>query len=91
MANESKKTTLVVVHSQEFLKGVEDGITWYLHGDTPEKPVTEEDVIDFLQGNMLEIALEGRLDEKRLRGYAGFLVGWISGQLPLLAASKQQG
>ncbi len=59
--------------------------------DTPEKPVTEEDVIDFLQGNMLEIALEGRLDEKRLRGYAGFLVGWISGQLPLLAASKQQG
>ncbi len=91
MASESKKATLVVVHSQEFLKGVEDGITWYFHGDTPEKPVTEEDVIDFLQGNLLEIALEGYLDEKRLRGYAGFLVGWISGQLPLLAASKQLG
>ena len=81
--NREQKTTLVVVHSQEFLKGVEDGITWYFHGDMPEKPVTEEDVIDFLQGNLLEIALEGWLDEKRLRGYEGFLIGWISGQLPL--------
>lgn len=87
MATESNKTALVVVNSQEFLKGVEDGITWYLHGDTPEKPVTEEDVIDFLQGNLLEIALEGCLDEKRLRGYAGFLIGWISGQFPFLAES----
>jgi hypothetical protein len=37
----------------------------------------------------LEIAQEGCLDEKRLPGYAGFLVGWISGQLPSLVAGKQ--
>ncbi len=40
------------------------------------------------KGNLVEIELEGCLDEKRLRGCAGFLVGWISGQLPLSVASK---
>jgi len=37
-------------------------------------------VIDFLKGNFIEIALEGWLDEARLKSNAGFLIGWLSGK-----------
>ncbi len=77
---ESKQNLLVITCSAEFENGVEDGIVWYFHGDTPQQPVTEEDVIDFLKGNFIEIALEGWLDETKLRSNAGFLIGWLSGK-----------
>ena len=77
---ESKQNLLVITCSAEFENGVKDGIVWYFHGDTPQQPVTEEDVIDFLKGNFIEIALEGWLDETKLRSNAGFLIGWLSGK-----------
>jgi hypothetical protein len=77
---ETKQNPLVITCSAEFENGVEDGIVWYFHGDTPQQPVTEEDVIDFLKGNFIEIALEGWLDETKLRSNAGFLIGWLSGK-----------
>jgi len=40
-----------------------------------------EDVIDFLQGNVVELAQQGYLDAERLRSNAGFLIGWIAAQL----------
>jgi hypothetical protein len=49
-----------------------DGASWYLYGDTPRRPVTEADVIDFLHGNVIELAQEGFLDEDRRRSNAGF-------------------
>jgi hypothetical protein len=57
---------------------------------TPGRPMTEEDVIDFLTGNFIELALEGYVDEERLRSNAGFLIGWLGVQahiqvLPLSA------
>jgi hypothetical protein len=42
--------------------------------------MTEEDVIDFLTGNFIELALEGYVDEERLRSNAGFLIGWLGAQ-----------
>ena len=36
------------------------GALWYFHGDAPQRPVTEADVIDFLQGNVVVLA-EARL------------------------------
>jgi hypothetical protein len=60
---------------------MKDGTHWYFYGDSPCQPVTEEDVVDFLKGNFIELALEGWLDEERLRGNAGFLLGWIAAQL----------
>jgi hypothetical protein len=38
-------------------------------------------VIDFLQGNVVELVQEELLDEDRLRSNAGFLIGWIAAQL----------
>jgi len=63
-----------------FERGIEDGITWHFHGDTPGRPMTEEDVIDFLTGNFIELALEWDVDEKRLRSNAGFFIGWLGAQ-----------
>lgn len=84
MAIEVKQAALILVESSTFRQGMNDGATWYFYGDTPKRPVTEEDVIDFLQGNVVELAQEGFLDEDRLRANAGFLIGWIAAQwLPL--------
>jgi len=77
---ETKQNPLVITCSAEFESGIEDGLVWYFHGDAPQQPVTEEDVIDFLKGNFIEIALEGWLDEARLKSNAGFLIGWLSGK-----------
>lgn len=77
---ETKQNPLVITCSAEFEKGIEDGLVWYFHGDAPQQPVTEEDVIDFIKGNVIEIALAGWLDEARLKSYAGFLIGWLSGK-----------
>ncbi len=80
MATELKQSSLVMVSSSAFRSGMDDGVCWYFYGDEPCRPVTEEDVIDFLQGNVVELALEGYLDEERLRNNAGFLIGWIAAQ-----------
>jgi len=86
MATELKQASLVLVESSPFRRGMHDGALWYFHGDTPCRPVTAEDVIDFLQGNVVELAQEGCLDEERLRSTAAFLLGWIAAQqLPLSA------
>lgn len=77
---ETKQNPLVITYSTEFESGVEDGLVWYFHGDVPQQPVTEDNVIDFLKGNFIEIALEGWLDEARLKSNAGFLIGWLSGK-----------
>jgi hypothetical protein len=79
MATELKHTTLVQIESAPFRQGMNDRVLWYFHGDTPCRPVTEEDVMDFLQGNVVELVKEGFLDKKRLRSNAGFLIGWIVG------------
>jgi hypothetical protein len=56
----------------------------------PQRAVTEEDVVDFLQGNVVELTQEGYLDEDRRRSNAGFLIGWIAAQLlPLLARTER--
>ncbi len=47
-------------------------------------------MIDFLQGNIVELVQEGYLTEERLRDNAGFLIGWIAAQfLPHSAASER--
>src|SRR5260370_32402933 len=81
MATELKPTSLVQIASSRFRQGMNDGAHWYFHGDVPCRPVTEEDVIDFLQGNVVELVQEDLLDENRLRSNAGFLLGWIVAQL----------
>jgi hypothetical protein len=63
-----------------FERGIEDGITWHFHRDTPGRPMTEENLIDFLTGNFIELALEWDVDEERLRSNAGFLIGWLGTQ-----------
>ena len=69
------------VDSMTFRRGMNDGATRCFHGDTPRRPVTEEDVIDFLQGYV---------DEDRLRSNADFLLGWIAAQfLPLPAHAER--
>jgi hypothetical protein len=75
----------------EFMQGkCRDGVLWYFHGDTPCHPVTEADSVDFLQGNVVELAQEGLLDETRLRSVAGFLLGWIAAQqLPPSAQTER--
>ena len=81
MAIEVKQASLVLIESTTFRQGMNDGATWYFRGDTPERPVSEEDDIDFLQGNVVELAQDGYLDKDRLRSNAGFLIGWIAAQL----------
>ena len=72
-------------------QGMSDGAQWYFHGDTPCRPVTEGDVVDFLQGNVVALVQEGLLDEDRLRSNAGFLIGWIAAQtLPLSARTERR-
>ena len=57
----------------------------------PCRPVTEEDVIDFLQGNVVELVQEGFLEEDRLRANVGFLIGWIAAQtLPSSARTERR-
>jgi hypothetical protein len=65
MTIEVKQASLVLIQSTTFRQGMNDGATWYFHGD-PQRPVTEEAIIDFLQGNAIELAQEGYLDEDRL-------------------------
>lgn len=92
MATELKHTSLIRGESSSFRQGMNDGALWYFHGDTPMRPVTEEDRIDFLQGNVVELGEEGCLDENRLRSVAGFLIGWIAAQtLPLSARAERTG
>ncbi len=55
MAIKINYASLVIVMSSAFARGIEDGITWHFHGDTPGRPMTEEDVVDFLQGNFIEL------------------------------------
>ena len=54
MATELKQASLVLVKSSTFRQGMNDGALWYFHGETPCRPVTEEAVIGFLQGNVVE-------------------------------------
>jgi hypothetical protein len=58
--------------------------------ETPQRPVTEEDLIDFLRGNVVELALDGYLDEDRLRSKAGFLIGRMVAQLLPLPAHAER-
>ena len=82
MVTELKQGSLVLVESSPFRQGMNDGALRYFHADTPCRPVTEEDVIEFAQ--------EGCLDEEQLRSNAGFLLGWIAaGQLPLSARTER--
>ena len=90
MTTELKQTPLVLVESPMFEKGMHAGASWYFHGDIPCRPVMEKDVIDFLQGNVVELAQEDCLDEDRLRSTAGFLIGWIAAQqLPPTAHAER--
>ena len=91
MATDLSQTPLVLVKSSVFEQGLHDGASWYFHGDIPCRPATEEDVIDFLQGNVVELAQEDCLDEDRLRSNAGFLIGWIAAQqLPPSAHAERR-
>lgn len=90
MATELQSRPLVLVESPSFRHGMNEGALWYFHGVTPCRQVTEADVIDFLQGNIVELAQEGSLDEDRLRSVAGFLIGWMAAQfLPPVCCSKR--
>ena len=71
--------TLVVIRSETFTHGYISGRSWYFHGDTPRQQVTEEQVVDFIQDNVVELAIEGFLDRERLTDNVAFLIGWISG------------
>lgn len=91
MVTELKQSSLVIVTSSAFQHGMEDSVSWYCYGDEPCRPVTEEDVIDFLPGNIGALALEGHLDEGRLRDSADFLIGWITARdLPHPASSERR-
>ena len=81
MAAELRHTPLVQIESSTFRQGMNDGAQWYFYGDTPCRPVTEEDIVDFLQGNVVDLVQEGFLDEDRLRSTVGFLIGWIAAQM----------
>ena len=81
MATEPKQTSLVQIESARLRQGMNEGAQWYFYGDSPCRPVTEEDIVDFLQGNIVELAEVGLLDADRLRSVAGFLIGWIVAQL----------
>jgi hypothetical protein len=87
---EIKPTSLILVESAAFRYGMNDGALWYFYGDALQSPVTEADVVDFLQGNVVELAQMGDLDENSLRANAGFLLGWIAAQfLPLPARAER--
>jgi hypothetical protein len=86
MATELKQSSLVSVTSSALQHGMEDGVSRYCYGNELCRPVTEEDVIDCLQGTIVALALEGRL-----RDNAGFLIGWIIAQdLPHPASSERR-
>lgn len=92
MTTELRYSSLVQVNSSLFRQGMNNGASWYFHGDTPCRPITEEDIVDFLQGNVVELVQEGLLDTDRLRSNAGFLIGWIIAQtLPLSAQTERSG
>ncbi|HLG61790.1 MAG TPA: hypothetical protein VKY19_07645 [Ktedonosporobacter sp.] len=92
MTTELRHRSLVQVNSALFRQGINNGASWYFHGDTLCRPVTEEDIVDFLQDNVVELAQEGLLDIDRLRSNADFLIGWILAQtLPLSAQTERSG
>jgi hypothetical protein len=62
-----KAISLVIRGKQHFDHGYLCGRSWYFNGDLPEKPVTWDDVVDFIKGNFLELDREGFLDEEGLR------------------------
>lgn len=79
MTTRTTPETLVVIRSETFTHGYISGRSWYLYGDTPRQKVTEEQVVDFIQDNVVELALEGFLDREWLTDNIAFLIGWISG------------
>lgn len=79
MTTRTTPETLVVMWSDSFTHGYLSGRSWYFHGDTPRQQVTEEQVVDFIQDNVVELVQEGLLDRERLTDNVAFLVGWISG------------
>ena len=50
-----------------FGRGMNDGVLWYFHGNTPCCPVTEEDVVDLLQGNVVALVEVGLLQRRAKR------------------------
>jgi len=52
-ATELKPMSLILVASPVFAQGMRDGASWYVPGDAPGRPVTEEDVIDFCRAMWL--------------------------------------
>jgi hypothetical protein len=79
MATQITPHMLVVIRSETFTHGYMSGRSWYFHGDTAGQQVTEEQVVDFVQDNIVELALGGFLDRERLADNIAFLIGWISG------------
>src|SRR6266700_7624192 len=80
MAIQINHSSPAIVMSSAEASGVADGITWHFHGDTPGRHMTKEDGLDFLQGNFVQLALEGYLDEERSRENASFLIGWFGAE-----------
>jgi|GEM_PF-5146764 len=72
MATELQQLSRLSVTRSAFGHGMGDGVSRYFYGDEPGRPVTEEDVIDFLLGAIVEWALEGYVDEERPRGECSF-------------------
>jgi hypothetical protein len=64
MAVEVKQAALILVESTTFRQGMNDGVTRSFYADPPRRPVTEADVSDFLQGNVVELA-KARLFRRR--------------------------
>jgi len=78
LTTQPKPQTLVLLGNPHFDKGYLYGRDWYFHGDTPQKEVTWQDVVNFIYNNILESELDP--DRNLIIDYIGFVVGWISGQ-----------
>ncbi len=51
-----KQASLVIVTRSALTEGICDGVTWHLHGVTPGRPMTGEEVIDLLKGHFIALA-----------------------------------
>lgn len=90
MATALEQAGPVLVESSPIRQGMNGSTLRYLHADTPSRPATVEEVMDFLHGNVIESAQEGCVDEELIRSQAGVLHGWIAaGQLPLSARTQR--